>query len=176
MTRERKRSGRWKGSAKKSGKKSREQKVRAKMEADGREKTGEFLLRSALLLSLPLPSSSLLLFFFIRKEKVVVSISLTLPLSLSLSLSPSLLLYFCTFLFPLLLPPIMFDIYLYLSPIVFVPSLPLFLFLFLLLLPFLPTVLLPLSLRRKKDDSQGRRQVKGRANRRMAEGEQEPGQ
>ena len=176
MTRERKRSGRWKGSAKKSGKKSREQKVRAKMEEDGGEKTGEFLLRSALLLSLPLPSSSLLLFFFIRKEKVVVSISLTLPLSLSLSLSPSLLLYFCTFLFPLLLPPIMFDVYLYLSPTVFVPSLPLFLFLFLLLLPFLPTVLLPLSLRRKKDDSQGRRQVKGRANRRMAEGEQEPGQ
>ena len=172
MTRERKRSGRWKGSAKKSGKKSREQKVRAKMEEDGGEKTGEFLLRSALLLSLPLPSSSLLLFFFIRKEKVVVSISLTL----SLSLSPSLLLYFCTFLFPLLLPPIMFDVYLYLSPTVFVPSLPLFLFLFLLLLPFLPTVLLPLSLRRKKDDSQGRRQVKGRANRRMAEGEQEPGQ
>ena len=144
------------------------------MEEDGGEKTGEFLLRSALLLSLPLPSSSLLLFFFIRKEKVVVSISLTLPLSLSLS--PSLLLYFCTFLFPLLLPPIMFDVYLYLSPTVFVPSLPLFLFLFLLLLPFLPTVLLPLSLRRKKDDSQGRRQVKGRANRRMAEGEQEPGQ
>ena len=90
MTRERKRSGRWKGSAKKSGKKSREQKVRAKMEEDGGEKTGEFLLRSALLLSLPLPSSSsLLLFFFIRKEKVVcLHFTHSPALSLSLCLPP----------------------------------------------------------------------------------------
>lgn len=69
------------------GKEEQRTESKAKMEEDGGEKTGEFLLRSALLLSLPLPSSSLLLFFFIRKEKVVVSISLTLPLSLSLSVS-----------------------------------------------------------------------------------------